>query len=96
MALIYVGRYLLERQANEVDWLENFSRSPVPVAQIIRTALSGEIPDRESEDAFMRRYGESRAADDPVFVGHSKIEDLDFPSSIEHTPSGYRIIDQDR
>ena len=31
--------------------------------------------------------------EDAVFVGHSKIEELDFPSSIEYTPSGYREID---
>jgi len=144
ISLIYVGRYLLERQANEVRWLENLPRSPVPVAylwglgdnvnpvrisnhvwgsylndreaqssfwvlpaaahypqrenpeevaKIVRMALTGQIPDRESEGDFMRSYLGSRAADDAVFVGHSKIEELDFPSSIEYTPSGYRVID---
>ena len=144
ISLIYVGRYLLERQANEVRWLENLPRSPVPVAylwglgdnvnpvrisnhvwgsylndreaqssfwvlpaaahypqrenpeevaKIVRMALIGQIPDRESEGDFMRSYLGSRAADDAVFVGHSKIEELDFPSSIEYTPSGYRVID---
>jgi pimeloyl-ACP methyl ester carboxylesterase len=34
ISLIYVGRYLLERQANEVRWLENLPRSPVPVAYL--------------------------------------------------------------
>ncbi len=29
ISLITVGRYLLERQANEVRWLENLPRSPV-------------------------------------------------------------------
>lgn len=38
----------------------------------------------------MRNYGNSRAGEDAVYVGHSKIEALDFPSSIEYTPSGYR------
>ena len=144
ISLIYVGRYLLERQANEVRWLENLPRSPVPVAylwgladgvnpvrishhvwdtylnereaqssfwllptaahypqrespeavaKIVRMALTGQIPDRESEGDFMRSYLSSRAADDAVFVGHSKIEKLDFPNSIEYTPSGYRVID---
>ena len=144
ISLLYVGRYLLERQANEVRWLENLPRSPVPVAylwgladnvnpiripnhvwdtylndrevqssfwvlptaghypqrdnpeevaKVVRMALTGQVPDRESESDFMRRYGGSRAADDAVFVGHSKIEELDFPSSIEYTPSGYRLID---
>lgn len=144
ISLLYVGRYLLERQANEVRWLENLPRSPVPVAylwgladsvnpvrishhvwdtylnereaqssywllptaahypqrespeevaKIIRMALTDQIPDRESESDFMRSYLGSRAANDAVFVGHSKIEELDFPSSIEYTPSGYRIVD---
>ena len=144
ISLIFVGRYLLERQVNEVRWLENLPRSPVPVAylwgladnvnpvrisnhvwdtylndrdvdssfwvlpaaghypqrdnpeevaNVIRMALKGELPDRESEEAFMRNYGAARADEDAVFVGHSKIEELDFPSSIEYTPSGYRVID---
>jgi pimeloyl-ACP methyl ester carboxylesterase len=143
-ALLYVGRYLLERQANEVRWLANLTRSPVPVAyfwgladnvnpiripnyvwdtylndrevessywilpfaehypqrdnpeevaKIVRMALAGQIPDRETESEFMRRYSESRSAEDAVFVGHSEIEELNSPSSIEYTPSGYRVID---
>ena len=144
ISLLYVGRYLLERQVNETRWLENLLRSPVPVAylwgltdnvnpiripnhvwdtylndrevessfwilptaghypqrdnpeevaKIVRMALTGQIPNREAESEFMRRYGGSRAAEDAVFVGRSKIEELDFPSSIEYTPSGYRLID---
>ena len=144
ISLIYVGRYLLERQANEVRWLENLPRSPVPVAylwgladsvnpvrishhvwntylnereaqssfwllptaahypqrespeevaEIVRMALTGQIPDLESKGDFMRSYLSNRAADDAVFVGHSKIEELDFPSTIEYTPSGYRVMD---
>lgn len=144
LSLLYVGRYLLERQVNETRWLENLPRSPIPVAylwgltdsvnpiripnhvwdtylndrevessfwilptaghypqrdrpeevsKILRMALTGQIPDREAESEFMRRYGASRAIDDAVYVGRSKIEELDFPSSIEYTPSGYRLID---
>lgn len=144
ISLLYVGRYLLERQVNETRWLENLLRSPVPVAylwgltdnvnpiripnhvwdtylndrevessfwilptaghypqrdnpeevaKIVRMALTDQIPDREAESEFMRTYGGSRAAEDAVFVGRSKIEELDFPSSIEYTPSGYRLID---
>ena len=144
ISLLYVGRYLLERQVNETRWLENLLRSPVPVAylwgltdnvnpiripnhvwdtylndrevessfwilptaghypqrdnpeevaKIVRMALTDQIPDREAESEFMRRYGGSRAAEDAVFVGRSKIEELDFPCSIEYTPSGYRLID---
>ena len=144
ISLLYVGRYLLERQVNETRWLENLLRSPVPVAylwgltdnvnpiripnhvwdtylndrevessfwilptaghypqrdnpeevaKIVRMALTGQIPNREAESEFMRRYGGGRAAEDAVFVGRSKFEELDFPSSIEYTPSGYRLID---
>lgn len=144
IAMVYVGRYLLERQANEVRWLENLPRSPVPVAylwgladevnpirianhvwhtylndrevassfwvlpnaghypqrdnpeevaKIIRTALSGQAPTREAESEFMRRYSASRTPQDAVFVGHSRIGELNFPSSIEYIPSGYRVID---
>ena len=144
ISLLYVGRYLLERQVYEIRWLENLPRSPVSVAylwgltdnvnpiripnyvwdtylndresessfwilptaghypqrdnpeevaKIVRMALTGQIPDREAESEFMRTYGGSRAAEDAVFVGRSKIKELDFPSSIEYTPSGYRLID---
>jgi len=140
-ALLYVGRYLLERQANETRWLQNLPRSPIPiaylwgltdsvnpiripnyvwdtylndraaassfwilpgaghypqldnpeqVARIIRMALSGQLPDRASENEFMLRYSNDRKAEDAVYVGHSKIEELDFPSSIKYTASGYR------
>jgi hypothetical protein len=67
--------------------------NPEEVAKIVRMALAGQIPDRETESEFMRRYSESRSAEDAVFMGHSKIEELNFPSSIEYTPSGYRVID---
>lgn len=143
ISLLYVGRYLLERQARELEWLENLSRSPIPVAylwgladdvnpiripnhvwdnylndreaessywmlptaghypqrdnpaevaKVIRLALAGEVPAPENESEFMRRYGSSRSPQDAVFVGRSKIEPLNFPSSIEYSPSGYRLI----
>lgn len=144
VSLLYVGRYLLERQANELRWLENLTRSPIPtaylwgladnvnpvrianhvwdtylndrvvessywilptaahypqreqpeaVAKVIRLALDGEVPDLTSEDEFMRRYDATRKVNDAVYVGRSRIEPLEFPSSIEYTPSGYRVID---
>ena len=33
-ARLHVGRYLLERVANEYRWLDNLPRSPTPVAYI--------------------------------------------------------------
>jgi pimeloyl-ACP methyl ester carboxylesterase len=144
ISLLYVGRYLLERQANELRWLENLPPSPIPVAylwgladdvnpirianhvwdtylnerevessfwiiptaghypqrdnpeevaKVIKVALTGQVPDRESESEFMRRYSASRAHEDAVYVGRTRIEALDFPSSIEYTPSGYRVVE---
>ncbi len=140
-SLLYVGRYLLERQANETRWLENLPRSPIPVAylwgladnvnpiriplyvwakyledrdapssfwilpnaghypqrdnpeevaKIVRLALNQQLPNRDEEADFMRSYSATRTTNDAVFVGHSRIEALNFPSSIEYTPSGYR------
>ena len=63
---------------------------PEEVAKIVSMALTGQVPTRESESEFMRRYAASRSVDDAVYVGRSRIEALDFPSSIEYTPSGYR------
>ncbi len=145
ISLLYVGRYLLERQANELRWLDNLRRSPIPtaylwgladnvnpirianhvwdtylddreapgsywilptaahypqreqpeaVARIINMALGGQLPDRASEDEFMRRYEASRGVNDAVYVGHSEIKPLDFPSSIEYSPSGYRQVNE--
>jgi pimeloyl-ACP methyl ester carboxylesterase len=144
VSLLYVGRYLLERQANELRWLENLPRSSIPVAylwgladevnpirianhvwdtylntreaessfwviptaghypqrdnpeevaKVIDLVLKGEVPDAESESEFMRRYSASRAHEDAVYVGRSKIEALYFPSSIQYTPSGYRVVE---
>ncbi len=143
ISLMLVGRYLLERQANEMRWLENLLRSPIPVAylwgladdvnpvrianhvwdtylnerevessywilpaaghypqrdnpeevaKVVRMALTGQVPDYESESEFMRRYSAGREQNDAVYVGRSRIEELDFPSSIEYTPSGYRVV----
>ncbi len=139
-SLLYVGRYLLERAENEFRWLDNLTRSPIPVAymwgllddinpiripnyvwltylnerdvessfwilptaghypqrekpeqvaKIVRTALAGEVPDRASENGFMRSYGGRREAEDAIFVGHSDVRKMEFPSTIRYTPDGY-------
>ena len=91
--------YLNDRQAQSSFWVLPTAGhypqrdNPEEVAKVIRLALTGQLPELESENDFMRRYGSTRASEDAVFVGHSKIEELDFPSSIEYTPSGYREID---
>jgi len=53
-------------------------------------ALTGEVPDRETESAFMRSYGSRREAEDAIFVGHSNVRKMEFPSSIRYTPEGYK------
>ncbi len=143
-ALLHVGRYLLEREANEYRWLDNLPRSPVPVAylwglldtvnpprianyvwanylnereapssywllpsaghypqrdepeavaRVVRMALNGELPDLESEEAFMRQYAGRRETNDAVYIGHSIVEPLNFPTEIQYTPEGY--VEQD-
>ena len=141
-ARLGVGKYLLERVANEYGWLENLPRSPIPVAyiwglldpvnpvrianhvwatylndrpvesslwymptaghypqrdepeemaNIVRLALTGEVPSREEEGAFLRTLGRRSSPASGIFVGHSDIEDMVFPGAVEYTPSGYII-----
>lgn len=140
-ARLHVGKYLLERVANEYRWLDNLPRSPVPVAyiwglldpvnpvrianyvwdrylnarevessywivpmaghypqrdqpqaiaKIVRLALTGQIPDRATEDDFMWSYNRGRDANDAIFVGHTTIRKMEFPGAVQYTPSGYR------
>ena len=140
-ARLGVGKYLLERVANEYRWLDNLPRSPIPVAyiwglmdpvnpirianyvwatylndravessywimptgghypqrshpeemaKVVKIALGGEVPDRATEDEFMWSYNRNRSPEDAIFVGHSDIRPMEFPGSVEYTPSGYR------
>lgn len=141
-ARLGVGKYLLERVANEYRWLENLPKSPIPVAyiwglldpvnpvrianhvwatylndrpvesslwymptaghypqrdepeemaKIVRLALTGEVPSREEEGAFLRTLGRRSSPASGIFVGHSDIQDMVFPGAVEYTPSGYII-----
>ena len=141
-ARLGVGKYLLERVANEYGWLENLPRSPIPVAyiwglldpvnpvrianhvwatylndrpvesslwymptaghypqrdepeemaNIVRLALTGQVPSRDEEGAFLRTLGRRSSQASGIFVGHSDIEDMVFPGAVEYTPSGYII-----
>ncbi len=142
-ARLGVGKYLLERVANEYRWLDNLPVSPIPVAyvwglldtvnpvrianhvwstylndravesslwymptaghypqrdqpeemaKVVRLALTGEVPTREEEGAFMRSYSRSRSSPAAaVFVGHSDIADMVFPGAVRYSPSGYTI-----
>lgn len=140
-ARLHVGKYLLERVANEYRWLDNLPRSPIPVAyiwglldpvnpirisnyvwdaylnerevqssywimptashypqrdrpeemaKVVRLALTGQIPGKETEDDFMWTYNRGRSANDAIFVGHSDIREMEFSGAVEYTPSGYR------
>ena len=141
-ARLGVGKYLLERVANEYRWLENLPKSPIPVAyiwglldpvnpvrianhvwatylndrpvesslwymptaghypqrdepeemaKIVRLALTGEVPSREEEGAFLRSLGRRSSPASGIFVGHSDIQDMLFPGAVQYTPSGYVI-----
>jgi hypothetical protein len=37
----------------------------------------------------MRAYGSQRKEEEAIFVGHSIIETLSFPSAIRYSPDGY-------
>ena len=63
--------------------------NPLEVVKIINLALSGEVPDRASEDQWMRNYNSRRDAEDAVFVGHSNVRKMEFPGAIQYSPDGY-------
>jgi hypothetical protein len=92
--------YLNQRAAPSSYWLLPLAahypqlESPQAVAKVVRLALTGQLPGRAGEADFMRDYATGREPDDAVYVGHSTIRELDFPSSIEYTPDGYRVIGQ--
>jgi pimeloyl-ACP methyl ester carboxylesterase len=141
-ARLHVGRYLLERAANEYRWLANLQESPIPTAlfwglldtvnpvriaqhvwltylndrdvessfwilptaghypqrdapsaveAVVRTCLAGRVPAPEAEAAFMLQIARERTTDaSPVYVGRSRIEDVEFPGAVEYSPAGYR------
>lgn len=64
---------------------------PEEMANIVRLALTGEVPSREEEGAFLRTLGRRSSPASGIFVGHSDIEDMVFPGAVEYTPSGYII-----
>lgn len=88
--------YLNEREVASSYWIMPTAGHypqrdrPEEVARVIRLALTGQVPERATEDDFMWTYNRGRSADDAIFVGHSDIQEMDFPGSVEYTPSGYR------
>ena len=63
---------------------------PEEMAEVVKIALGGEAPDRATEDEFMWSYNRNRSPEEAIFVGHSDIRPMEFPGSVEYTPSGYR------
>ncbi len=64
--------------------------NPEEVAKVIEMALSGRLPDRETENDFMRTYNGFKEAEDAVYVGHSVVRKMEFPGSARYTPEGYQ------
>ncbi len=87
--------YLNERDVESSFWVLPTAGhypqrdNPVEVAKIINLVLNGEVPDRASEDEWMRSYNSRREAEDAVFVGHSNVRKMEFPGAIQYTPDGY-------
>lgn len=88
--------YLNEREAESTFWILPTAGhypqrdNPEQVAKIVRLVLTGGVPDRESENDFMRSYNSRREAEDGVYVGHSVVKKMEFPGTVRYTPEGYR------
>lgn len=88
--------YLNEREAESTFWILPTAGhypqrdNPEQVAKIVRLVLTGGVPDRESENDFMRAYNSRREAEDGVYVGHSVVKKMEFPGTVRYTPEGYR------
>jgi pimeloyl-ACP methyl ester carboxylesterase len=87
--------YLNDREVESSFWILPTAghypqrEKPEQVAKIVRMALAGEVPERAFESDFMRSYGARREAEDGIFVGHSDVMKMEFPTSIIYTPEGY-------
>lgn len=64
-------------------------KKPVQVAKVTRTALSGQLPDLGSENAFMREYARTRDDEDAIYIGRSEPRTMEFPFQELYTPEGY-------
>ncbi|MDA1372764.1 MAG: alpha/beta hydrolase [Proteobacteria bacterium] len=88
--------YLNEREVESSFWILPTAGhypqrdNPEEVAKVIEMALSGRLPDRETENDFMRTYNGFKEAEDAVYVGHSVVRKMEFPGSVRYTPEGYQ------
>lgn len=88
--------YLNEREQESSFWYIPLGGhypqrdQPAQVARVIRMCLQGQVPAAEQEDAFMRSYAASREQDWPMYVGRSRVRQMEFPGAVPYSPSGYR------
>ena len=88
--------YLNERDVESSFWILPTAGhypqrdNPEEVAKVIEMALSGRLPNRETENDFMRTYNGFKEAEDAVYVGHSVVRKMEFPGSVRYTPEGYQ------
>ena len=88
--------YLNDREVESSFWILPTAGhypqrdNPEEVAKVIEMALSGRLPDRETENDFMRTYNGFKEAEDAVYVGHSVVRKMEFPGSARYTPEGYQ------
>lgn len=90
------SRYLNDREAESSFWLlpttgHNPHRDePEGVEQIVRTCFEGGVPAFEREGQFLRESVLGReSASEPVFIGRSRLQEIDFTGSVQYTPAGY-------
>ena len=87
--------YLNDRDAESSFWILPTAahypqrEKPEQVAKIVRLALEGKVPERDSENAFMRDYAANRIAEDAIYVGRSEPRHMAFPFQELYTPDGY-------
>ena len=87
--------YLNDRDAESSFWILPTAahypqrEKPEQVAKIVRLALEGKVPERDSENAFMRDYAANRIAEDAIYIGRSEPRHMAFPFQELYTPDGY-------
>ena len=75
------------------EWLGEYPQrdEPEEMAEVVRLALSGQVPTKDEEGTFLRSVAGARSPAAAVFVGHSDIQDVVFPGAVEYSPAGYVI-----
>jgi hypothetical protein len=66
------------------------SQNRAEVAEVVKRCLQGGVPSRAEENAFMRSHARGTSVDSPILVGHTVPRQMEFPGTVEYSPSGYR------